>query len=259
MKLKGQIALITGAASGIGKRIALTFAGEGASLALADINEKGAFAVVDEIRITGGQACAVCGDVSCKEDVTRMVLEANRSLGPIEILVNCAGISEIRPFLEITEAQWDLTIRVNLKSVFLTCQAVLPGMRKRKQGSIINLSSQSGKRGASWYADYCASKFGIIGLTQSLALEFAREGVRINAICPGIIQTGLWDDAMWSGYARKSNLDPRKVKEAVIGKIPMGRLGTTEDVAGVALFLASDDSSYLTGQAINVNGGALMS
>ena len=258
MKLNGKVAFITGAAGGIGKAIALVFAAEGASVAVCDIDEIGARKTVEEITTVGGKACAACGDVSSRQDVERMVQQCVQEIGPIDILVNCAGISEIRPFLETTDQQWDRTIRINLKSMFLTCQAVLPEMQKRKQGVIINLSSQSGKRGASWYADYCASKFGIIGMTQSLAQEFAADGIRVNAICPGIVQTNLWDEKMWSGYARKRNLDRGKVKQTILGKIPLGRLGEPADVAKVALFLASEDSAYMTGQAINVTGGSLM-
>lgn len=258
MKLSEKVAFVTGAAGGIGKGIALVFAAEGAGVAVCDIDENGARTTVEEITAAGGRACAACGDVSSRQDVGKMVRQCVQDVGPIDILVNCAGISEIRPFLETTDEQWDRTIRINLKSMFLTCQAVLPEMQKRKQGVIINLSSQSGKRGASWYADYCASKFGIIGMTQSLAQEFAADGIRINAICPGIVQTNLWDEAMWSGYARKRNLDRGKVKQTILGKIPLGRLGEPADVAKVALFLASEDSAYMTGQAINVTGGALM-
>ena len=257
--LAGKIALVTGAAGGIGKGIAVTFAAAGASVAVCDIDAEGARRTVEEIEAAGGRACAAGGDVSIAADVKAMVNRAIETLGAIDVLVNCAGISEVRPFLDTSEQQWDRTIRINLKSVFLTCRAVLPPMRRRKSGIIINLSSQSGKRGASWYADYCASKFGIIGLTQSLAQEFGQDGIRINAICPGIVETRLWDQAMWNGYARKRNLEPSKVKEAVISRIPLGRMGQPEDVAAVALFLASDASGYMTGQSINVTGGSLMS
>jgi len=258
MKLRGQTAFVTGAAGGIGRGIALALAAEGAAVTVCDLEEDGARSTVEKIRAAGGRAEAVCGDVSLWEDVDRMVRGAVTALGQIDVLVNCAGISRIRPFLDTTEDQWDRTIRVNLKSVFLTCRAALPSMIEQKRGVIINLSSQSGKRGSAWYADYCASKFGIIGLTQSLAQEFASDGIRVNAICPGIIQTGLWDEGMWTGYARKRKLDPGTVREDVAGSIPLGRLGTAEDVAKVAVFLASEDSSYMTGQAVNVTGGTLM-
>ena len=258
-ELAGKAAFVTGAASGIGKAVAIGFAAAAAGVAVCDIDAPGAAGTVEEIEAAGGRACAVCGDVASPNDVERMVAEAAETLGPIDILVNCAGLSAIRPFLETSEAQWDRTICVNLKSVFLTCQAVLPGMRQRKSGRIINLSSQSGKRGAAWYADYCASKFAIIGLTQSLAQEFAQDGIRINAISPGFVETEMWDEAMWAGYARKRKLQPGEVRQAVVDKIPLGRMGRPEEVAKVALFLASDDSAYMTGQSINVTGGSLMS
>lgn len=258
MTLHGKTCLVTGAAGGIGGATAKRLAEHGAKVAVCDLNEQGAMEIAQAIITAGGVARACCGDVSLAEDVEKMVRQTVNVLGPIEVLVNTVGISEIRPFLETTEQQWDRTIRINLKSVYLTCKAVLPSMIKRRTGIIVNISSQSGKRGASWYADYCASKFAIIGLTQSLAREFAREGIRVNAVCPGVIETKLWNDAMWSGYARKHNLDPDKVKEAMLTNIPLGRFGTPEDVANVVLFLASDQGAYMTGQAINITGGSLM-
>ena len=184
MKLDGKIAFITGAASGIGKGIAIAYALEGAKVALSDINEQGINETLEQIKSSGGTGVSVAGDVSDRREVNLMVDKAAGLLGPIDILVNCAGISEIRPFLETTEQQWDRTIKINLKSIFLTCQAILPEMIARKSGNIINLSSQSGKRGAAWYADYCATKFGIIKLSSEkrgsewLAKQLSLKGIQ---------------------------------------------------------------------------------
>ena len=258
MKLDGKGAFISGSAGGIGRGIALAYALEGATVVLSDINEQGLNETLDQIKSSGGTGFSIVGDVSDGGEVNLMINEARDLLGHIDILVNCAGVSESRPFLETTEEQWDRTVKINLKSIFLTCQAVLPKMIARKSGIIINLSSQSGKRGASWYADYCATKFGIIGLTQSLAQEYAYDGIRINSLCPGVIQTNLWNEKMWMGYAHKKGIDISKVQQIMLDKIPMGRFGIPEDVARVAVFLASDDSSYMTGQSINITGGSLM-
>jgi len=254
MKLQNKTALITGAGQGIGRAIALLFAREGAAVAVADIDLAGAGKVAGEIIAARGKALAVKCDIGRQEEVERMVKEAMAQFGSIDILVNNAGISRILPFLETTEKIWDETLDVNLKGTFLSCKAVIPHMLKQKSGKIINMSSQSGKRGSTWYAAYCSSKFGIIGLTQSLALEFAPEGINVNALCPNVVFTPLWEKQL-DQYARKYNLTPEKAREFMLSKIPMGRFAVPEDVANVALFLASDESGYMTGQSIEVTGG----
>jgi sorbitol-6-phosphate 2-dehydrogenase len=178
-------------------------------------------------------------------------------LGPIDIWVNNAGVAFIVPFLDSGEELWDETLRINLKGAFIGCEAAIRRMLRRRRGVVLNMSSQSGKVGNGSYTAYCASKFGIIGLTQSLAVEFARDGIRVNALCPGVVMTPLWEQ-MLDDYARKRNLKPEEVRPYLKRKIPMGRLCTPEDVARTAVFLASDESDYLTGQAINVSGGTVM-
>jgi sorbitol-6-phosphate 2-dehydrogenase len=175
----------------------------------------------------------------------------------VDILVNNAGVSYIIPFLECSQEIWDKTIEINLKGTFNCCQAAIKRMLLRKRGVIINMSSQSGKTGNSHYAAYCASKFGVIGLTQSLAMEFARQGIRVNALCPGVVFTPMWD-TMVADYAKKRNIKPEEVKPYFESKIPLGRLCTEKDVADAAVFMASDKASYITGQAINLSGGAIM-
>ena len=157
----------------------------------------------------------------------------------------------------IGEQIWDQTLEVNLKGAFLGCQAAIRRMAPRQAGVIINMSSQSGKVGNSHYAAYCASKFGIIGLTQSLAVEFAAQGIRVNAICPGVVPTPMWDTQI-EDYAHKRDLKPEEVMSHFESNIPMGRIGKAEDIAQAALFLASDEADYITGQALNVSGGAVL-
>jgi sorbitol-6-phosphate 2-dehydrogenase len=255
MVLHGEVAIITGAASGIGRGIAERFCREGARVAVVDIDEKKAQQVAAAV---GRAAIAVVADVSSRKSVEEMVEAVKRRFGPITILVNNAGVSEVVPFLELKEVVWQRHLDINLTGAFLCSQAVLKSMVPRRRGRIINISSQSGKQGNSQYEAYCASKFGLIGLTQSLAMEFAPHGITVNAICPGIVFTPLWE-AMLPAYAVKWHMAPEQVAEYLVSRIPMGRLCTPEDVAGVAVFLASADGGYLTGQALNVNGGALMS
>jgi len=254
MRLKGQTAIVTGAARGIGRAVAERLMSEGAAVAIADLDPAAARQTADAL---GPRALAVGVNVADRASVEALVAAVESKLGPVDLLVNNAGVSEIVPFLELDEATWDRHLQVNLKGTFLCCQTVLKGMVERRRGKIINLSSQSGKQGASQYQAYCASKFGVIGLTQSLALEFAPYGITVNAICPGFVFTPLWNK-MLPQYAAKRNLPVDKVKDYVSSRIPLGRLCTPEDVAGVAAFLASADADYLTGQAINVTGGALM-
>lgn len=257
MRLKNKVAVITGGGSGIGAAICRTFAAEGAAVAVTDIRLEAAQEIAAEIVRSGGQASTWDFDVSDQPAVEQGADRIEKQSGPIDIWVNNAGISHIVPFLECSEELWDETLRINLRGAFIGCQAAIRRMLPRRQGVVLNMSSQSGKVGNSHYAAYCASKFGIIGLTQSLAVEFAGDGIRVNALCPGVVMTPLWDQ-MLGDYARKRNLKLEEVRPYLERKVPMGRLCTPEDVARTAVFLASDDATYLTGQAINVSGGAVM-
>lgn len=258
MRLAGKVAVVTGGGSGIGAALCRTFAAEGAVVAATDIDRTAAEAVAAGIRAADGAAEAWAFDVADGAAVENAADGIEARLGPIAIWVNNAGVSFIVPFLECTRATWELTQRVNLTGAFVGCQAAVRRMLPRGQGSIINMSSQSGRQGNSHYAAYCASKFGIIGLTQSLAVEFAGQGIRVNALCPGVVFTPLWD-RMIADYAAKRKMAPEAVRPYLESKIPMGRLCTPEDVARAAVFLASDESAYITGQALNVNGGGVMS
>jgi NAD(P)-dependent dehydrogenase (short-subunit alcohol dehydrogenase family) len=257
MRLRGQVAVVTGGGGGIGAAISRAFADEGAVVAVCDMRDAAAKSVADGIRERGRSAEAWAFDVADRAQVEDAADAIEKALGELRIWVNNAGVSRIVPFLECTDETWDLTISVNLKGAFIGCQAAIRRMLPRGRGAIISMSSQSGKVGNSHYAAYCASKFGIIGLTQSLAVEFARSGIRVNAICPGVVFTPLWDE-MIGDYARKRNMAPENVKPYIESKIPIGRLCTPEDVARTAVFLASDDSAYMTGQALNLTGGSVM-
>ena len=257
MKLQNKIAVVTGGGGGIGGEICRAFAKEGAAVAVADVRLEPAEKLAAEIREASSQAAAWAFDVADRQAVEKAAEEIELQLGPIDIWLNAAGVSYITPFLDCSDKIWDLTLRVNLKGTFICSQVAISRMLPRKQGVILNMSSQSGKQGNSHYAAYCASKFGIIGLTQSIAVEFAAEGIRANSLCPGVVFTPLWD-GMIEDYARKRNLRPEDVRPYMESKIPMGRLCEPEDVARTAVFLASDEASYITGQAINISGGTIM-
>lgn len=256
-RLSKRVAVVTGGGSGIGAGICRAFAREGAAVAVTDLDLSAAERVADEIRAGGGCAAAYGCDVTQAVAVARVASEVEGTLGPLEIWVNNAAISRVVPFLECTEELWDRVLRVNLTGTFIGCQVAIRHMLPRQRGVVLNMSSQSGKAGNSHYAAYCASKFGVIGLTQSLALEFARQGIRVNAICPGVVLTRLWEEQI-EDYARKRGLAVEEVVPYLAEKVPMGRLCTVEDVAATAVFLASDEAAFITGQAINVSGGQVM-
>jgi 3-oxoacyl-[acyl-carrier protein] reductase len=239
--LKNRVALVTGGSRGIGAGIAVALATAGADVAV-NYREQGAAAqsVCAEIASRGRKAIAVQADVSRAQEITRMVSELESSLGPVDILVNNAAIAKPRPFEEITETEWDEILRVNLKSVFLVTQAVIAGMRKRKWGRIINLSSVAAQTGGAVGAHYAASKAGIIGLTHSCASSFIKDGITVNAIAPALIETDM--------VTSNPNASPRL--------IPMGHFGKVDDVASIVVMLASNE--YITGQTISVNGGWYM-
>jgi acetoin reductase-like protein len=254
MRLENNLAIVTGGARGIGRAIALAFAKEGADVTAVDQMKVEMERVAEEIRALGRRSLAIQTDVSNKARVEAMVQETVDAFGRVDILVNSAGVSMIMPFLELEEEEWNLIHNVNLKGVYFCCQAVIPYMIRQGKGKIINIASKSGKTGNSWQAAYCASKFGVIGLTQSLALEFAPHKINVNAICPGVVFTDMWD-AQLPQYAKKKGVDIDQARNLLINKIPLGRPASVEDVANLAIFLASAESDYMTGQAINLTGG----
>ena len=272
-ELEGKVALVTGAGGehGIGRGIALRLAREGADVAVNDIRGEGSgkwgglAAVVAEIEANGGRAIGCVGSVANAEDVERMVGQTIEAFGRIDILVNNAGSPagpDRVPVVELDEDIWDLVLEVNAKGTFLCSRAVARHMIERGGGGrIINLSSSVGKRGKERYAAYCASKFAVIGFTQCLALELAPHSITVNAICPGLIDTervyGIASGVKPTHMTTQAFHDQMLTQSAE--STPLGRVGQPEDVAQFAAYLASGESAYMTGLAINVNGGALMS
>ena len=254
MRLVGKSAIITGAGRGIGKATALRFAREGAEVLGPDLDLAASQQTAGEIQALGRKGIPMQMDVTRGAEIARMVETAVRELGKIDILVNNAGITRVRDPMELTEADWDRTLDVNLRAAFFCSQAVAREMIKRRKGIILNAASISGRAGKPMLVDYCASKFGIIGITQSLALAWAKHGIRVNAVAPGIVDTDMWAsiDREWSALEGKP---AGTMKATRVAAIPLGRIETPEDVANLYTFLASDEAGYITGQTYNVCGG----
>lgn len=246
MELKGQVALVTGSAQGIGKAIALKLASHGVDIVASDINLERLNEVAREIEGMGRRALALRANVADLGEVEGMVEEAIGKLGAIHILVNNAGITRDTLLLRMKEEDWDAVLDVNLKGVFNCTRAVVKYMSKERYGRIVNIASIVGEMGNVGQANYSASKAGVIGFTKTVAREFASRNITCNAVAPGFIETAMTQDL------------PEKVREELFKQIPMGRLGTVEDVANCVLFLVTSASSYITGQIINVNGGMYM-
>lgn len=248
-----RVALVTGAGRGIGRAIALRLAQDGYNVAVNDIDPMLAKKVSGELAAAGAHGIAAAGDVS-KADVVHSVVNAVcEQLGSPDVLINNAGVISAARFTELSEAEWDRVINVNLKAAFLCSQAVIGSMAARGWGRIINIASDAGKTGEPWLAHYCASKFGLIGLTQSLALEFAADGVTVNAVCPAICATEMMG-RLAAEVAQLSGADVSAARGLMVAEIPMGRPAEPCDVAGAVSYLAKESSGFISGQAINVSG-----
>jgi len=248
--LKGKVAIVTGARRGMGRTHALKLAEYGCKVIVSDISQEDCQKVVDEIKEKGGEAMAVKCDVTNKKEVDEMVKKAVDEWGKVDILVNNAGIAQFKPFLELTEEEWDRTLAINLKGYFLCAQAAAKVMAEKGGGSIVNIASVAmGGQGIGFQnlAHYCASKGGIVAMTEAMALELAPKGIRVNAISPGVIETPMIDPI---------KKDPNQEK-AILARIPMGRVGKPEEVSNLVVFLASDASSYMTGADVVIDGGWL--
>jgi len=246
MRLANKVAIVTGGSRGIGLAIARRFASEGAAVVVGDLDLEAARLAAAELEKLGVGAEAVKCDVAQIEDAELLASHALNRFGRIDILVNNAGITRDRLLLRMSESDWDVVIAVNLKGAFNCTKAVAKTMLRQRSGRIINIASVVGLIGNAGQANYAASKAGVIGLTKSLAREMAGRNITVNAIAPGFIETKMTEDL------------PESVRQAFMSRIPLGRAGTPEDVANAALFLASDESSYITGQVICVDGGMVM-
>ena len=248
--LKNKTALITGARRGMGRAHALALAKYGAKVVVTDISQEECQQVVEEIKKQGGQALALKLDVTKKQEVEEVIKKAVKEFGGLDILVNNAGIAEFKPFLAITEQEWDKILDINLKGQFLCAQAAARQMKEQGGGTIVNIASVAmGQQGIGFpnIAHYCASKGGIAALTEALAVELAQFNIRVNCVAPGLIETPMIE-------AVKS--DP-KTFEAMLTQIPLRRAGKPEEVSELVAFLASDNSSYMTGSVVVIDGGWL--
>lgn len=250
MRLEDRVALITGAGSGIGRATALLFAKEGAKVAVADLDETAARETVDMIREQNGSGAALTGDVSEPESARTMVEGALAAFGRIDVLFNNAGIGHVGTLHETEVDDWDRVINVHLRGVFLMSKYAIPHMLERRSGVIINMSSTIAHIGLEKRAVYTAAKGGILSLTRSMAVDYARYNIRVNAICPGTIYTPFVES-----YLRRSYSDPEKALLGIKARQLTGELGRPEDVAYAALYLASDESKFMTGSALTIDGG----
>ncbi len=266
-RLREKTAIVTGAGRGIGKAVALRLAGEGANVIVADINPKTAEQTAEEIRGLNRRALACHIDIADIAEIQPMIDRAVAEFGRIDILVNAAGVAQTGLFLELTEQQWDHIVDTNLKGTTFIIQAVgrrmikqvpeqviVKGHSDRSYGKIVNFSSISGRHGRAEQIPYAASKAAIISITQSAALAFAKYNINVNAVCPGVVPTPMWEQ-IDRDRARISGLAPGESMKSFIERTPLKRACSPEDVAGVVAFLCSPDSDYMTGQTLNIDGG----
>src|SRR5579871_3329847 len=246
MPLSGHVAFVTGASQGIGRTCALRLAKEGAVIAAAARNQEKLNELVSEITTAGGQAAAFPLDVADEEQIKSTIKAAMAQFGKIDILVNNAGITRDQLVMRMKRADWDSVLQTNLTSAYLCIQQVISSMLKQRWGRIINITSVFGQMGQAGQANYAASKAGLIGLTMAIAREVGSRNITCNAVAPGFIATAM------------TEVLPAEMKESGLKAIPLGRIGTTDDVAAAVRFLASEEAAYITGHVLNVNGGMLM-
>lgn len=255
--LKSKVTIVTGGARGIGAAIVEGFVREGSHVVIADNSLDDAQKLAEKLGRGGVKVLAVRTDVTKKSDANNLASTTLQEFGKIDILINNAGVISDIKFVDIEEEDWDRVNDVNAKGVYLVTQAVVPHMIAARCGKIVNLSSLAGKKGAAGVAHYCASKFAVIGITQSLAYELAEYNINVNAVCPGILRTALWE-VLLDTRSKRQDLPREQIWDRYIEQIPLKRPQTPEDIANVILFLSSEVSRNMTGEAISVNGGIRM-
>jgi 3-oxoacyl-[acyl-carrier protein] reductase len=257
MELQGQVAIVTGAGRGIGRATALELARMGADIVIAELDAGGADKTAALVKDLGRRAVVVATDVTKRADLATMVERTRAAFGRIDVLVNNAGIYRAAATLDVTEEHWDAIMTINAKAVFFATQAVLPVMIAQKSGSIVSLASMAGKVGSRTNLPYNVSKAAVISMTKSFALAHAADGIRVNCVCPGFVETD-----MWTMVAREQsallNQTPEEFTRRRLETVPLGRMERPEDVAAVIGFLASPRAAYMTGQALSVDGGLVM-
>lgn len=259
MNLTNRVAIVTGAGQGLGEAIALRLAQEGCKVTVADIGLSSAKRTAQKIKEVEGHSLPWEVDVSQSDQVKSMVEKTIKRFNRLDIVVSNAGIVKSYELTDFPEEDWRRIIEVNLIGYFLVAKEAAKIMKKQKSGVIIQINSKSGKKGSYWNSAYAASKFAGIGFTQSIALDLAPYGVRVNAVCPGnLLDSPLWVNSLYEQYARKWAISKEEVRRKYESQVPLGRGCQYEDVANVIVFLASDEASYMTGQAINVTGGEEM-
>jgi len=257
MDLEKHVAIVTGAGRGIGRATALELARMGADIVVAELDQAGAKRTAEEITAVGRRAVVAHTDVTKRADLRAMVDRATGELGRIDILVNNAGIYRAAASLDVTEEHWDAVLDINAKAVFFASQAVLPTMIAQKSGSIVNLASMAGKIGSRTNLPYNASKAAVISMTKSLALAHAAEGIRVNCVCPGFVETDMWA-VVSREQGALMGMTAEEFTRQRASQVPLGRMEKPEDVAHVIAFLASPRAGYMTGQALSVDGGLVM-
>jgi NAD(P)-dependent dehydrogenase (short-subunit alcohol dehydrogenase family) len=257
MELKGQAAIVTGAGRGIGRAIALELARQGADIVIAEMDQACAKRTAEEVGALGRRSLAVATDVTSRADLRAMVDRAKAEFGRIDILINNAGIYKAAATLDVSEDHWDAIMNINAKAVFFATQAVLPTMIAQKSGSIVSLASMAGKIGSKTNLPYNASKAAVVSMTKSLALAHAGEGIRVNCVCPGFVETDMWT-MVSRDQGKLLGMTAEEFTRQRASQVPLGRMETPQDVAHVVAFLAGPRSGYMTGQALSVDGGLVM-
>jgi len=259
MKLANKVAIVTGAGRGLGEAIALRLAREGCKVTTVARHFSTVERTAQKIKKIKGGSLPLKVDVTKSNQVKLMVEKTVAKFGRLDILVSNAGILKSHELTDFPEEEWRKVIEINLVGYFLVAREAAKIMKKQKSGVIIQINSKSGKKGSYWNSAYAASKFGGIGFTQSIALDLAPYGIRVNAVCPGnLLDSPLWVDSLYEEYAKKWGISKKEVRKKYESQVPLGRGCRYEDVANVVVFLASDETSYMTGQAINVTGGQVM-